>query len=99
MGRIREIVGRFPEATPGMTDNSVAHRADAESLWPRFTKVFDLISDSIVDNPPPQGVQIEFETFNWSGVDEGIHDHRGRISGRARGMEIDIRMKGTTIER
>ena len=98
MSRTGELLRRLQVSTPSQTDNSLAHRAESTSLWPRFTKVFDTIAHSFGEQLPPQGINREFNTFNWNGVDEGTHDHNGLISGRTNGIELHIKLKGTTVD-
>jgi len=98
MSRTGEILRRFQGSTSNQEDSALAKRAETSQLWPRFTKVFNAIARAFGEQPPPQGINRQFSTFNWNGVDEGIHDHNGLISGRINGIELQIKLKGTTID-
>lgn len=98
MSRTGEILRRLHRSTHSQTDNSLVHRAETTSLWPRFTKVFDAFTHSFGEQLPSQGINRQFNTFNWNGVDEGIHDHNGFISGRINGIELHVKLKGTTVD-
>lgn len=98
MSRTGEILRRLRGSTHSQTDNLLARRAETRSLWPRFKKVFDSIAQSFGEQPPPQGITRQFNTFNWNDADEGIHDHNGLISGRINDIELHIKLKGTTVD-
>ncbi len=98
MSKTGEILRRFEKSTFHQDDSSLAKRAETSQLWPRFLKIFDAVAHAFGDQPPPEGITREFSTFNWSGVDDGIHDHNGLIRGRINGIELHIKLKGTTVD-
>lgn len=98
MSRASEILRRFKESAFNQKESVLAKQAETTQLWPRFTKVFDAIARAFGEQPPPPGINREFSTFDWNGADEGIHDHNGFISGRINGIELQIKLKGTTID-
>ncbi len=68
-----------------------------KSLWRRFQRVREAIALSLSPKPPDD-VQREFNTFNWSGADEGIHDHKASVSGTINGTCLELTIKGTTVD-
>lgn len=67
------------------------------NLWGRFNKVRQVIIDSLLANQSSE-ITREFNTFSWTGYDEGIHDHSGSLNGTAHNIRISMQIKGTTIE-
>ena len=67
------------------------------NLWGRFNKVRQVIINSLLANQS-SGITREFNTFSWTGSDEGIHDHSGSLDGTANNIRISMQIKGTTIE-
>jgi hypothetical protein len=98
MSKIREILQRAERQNPGREVSLSTVRAETSQLWPRFTKVFDAIACSFGNQPTPLGIKRESSTFSWNGVDQGIHDHSGFITGRTNDIELQISLKGTTID-
>ena len=98
MSRTGELLRRLQGPTSDQEESALAKRAETSQLWPRFTKAFDAIARAFGEQPPPQGINREFTTFDWNGVDEGIHDHNGFINGRINGIDLQIKLKGTTID-
>ena len=68
-----------------------------EILWNRFTKVRRAIHSALTEQTTTE-FNREFNTFSWSGYDAGIHDHKGHLQGNIRGIELDINIKGATVE-
>ena len=66
-------------------------------LWNRFVKVRRSVLVAIVQD---QNLDIERDvsTFSWTGVDAGIHDHTGSLRGESRGISLDLRIEGTSVE-
>lgn len=98
MSKTGEILRQLQGSTSNQKDSALAKRAETSQLWPRFTKVFDVIARAFGEQPPSQGITRKFNTFSWNGVDEGIHDHNGLISGQINGIELHIILKGVSVD-
>lgn len=66
-------------------------------LWNRFAKVRRAIHSTLTEKTTIN-FNREFNTFSWSGVDTGIHDHKGHLHGTVRGIGLNINIKGVTVE-
>lgn len=97
MSRTREILNRLEGSSSNRRDISPAPRTETSQLWPRFTKVFNAIAKPL-SVQSPQGINRQLNTFDWSGADEGIHDHGGFVNGKTDGVQLNIKFKGTTID-
>lgn len=70
---------------------------EVTNLWNRFKKVRRAIHGGITGKANPD-ISRDLSTFSWSGADSGIHDHSGRLNGIVQGIELDLSIKGVTID-
>jgi len=70
---------------------------EEEILWNRFAKIRRSVQIALIQKQKPD-FERELSTRSWSGVDKGIHDHRGSSKGTSQGILLDIRIEGTTVE-
>lgn len=94
MSKIREIEKRFGQLSD--QNDTLLARVELAELWPRFGKVRCAILTTLTSQRPQ--AQRELNTFDWSGADDGIHDHNGHIKGTVNGIKLDINIKGTTVD-
>jgi hypothetical protein len=71
--------------------------AKNQKFWGRFIKVRQIIANSLLSDPTP-GLIKNFDSFSWSGVDTGIHDHKGSMRGIINDIKINVSLKGTTVD-
>lgn len=94
MSRLREIERRLGQSSDH--GDALSIRAETTELWPRFIKVKRAILTALSSQTPQ--AQRELSTFSWSGADDGIHDHKGRVEDTVNGIRLDIDIKGTTVD-
>ncbi len=68
-----------------------------EILWNRFVKVRRSVQAALIQKQKPD-FERELSTRSWSGVDAGIHDHKGSFNGTSSGILLNFKIEGTTVE-
>jgi hypothetical protein len=92
MSRTSEILNRF--ATNSQLE--ISENRQTTTLWPRFAKLNSAITEALTASQNST-TKRELNTFNWSGRDAGISDHRGKLQGETDGILLDLYYKGTTV--
>lgn len=95
MSRGSELAKRFLQSHDQLYDEDNIPEGDSH-LWNRFRKVRDALFSSL--NPQnTAGIQKKFNSFSWTGEDEGIQDHNGNIQGIINGITVDLQIKGISF--
>ena len=94
MSRLREIERRL--GREDAWSNALSVPKETAELWPRFIKVKGAILTALTSQTSQ--TRRKLDTFSWSGVDSGIHDHRGQVKGVINGIELELDIEGTTVD-
>lgn len=97
MSKIKEILERVEVSNGSSLEKSVVTSEESLSIWPRFRKVREAVKVSLSQREPV-GVKRDFNSFDWSGHDSGIHDHKGKIEGEVNGIKLNFTIKGVTVD-
>ena len=66
-------------------------------LWYRFSRIQQAVYKSLTDEKLSNGNR-KLNTFDWSGEDSGIHDHKGNIKTVVNGIKLGLLIEGSTYD-
>ena len=97
MSRATEAKNHLLQLTGNPRDDLSTNMPETSTLWKRFEKVRRATIYALTKKLVP-GLHREFNTFDWGGYDAGIHDHKGKIEGEIFGLNLNLKLQGTTID-